>query len=644
MPVRVLSRHLRRLVGACLPLLVAGDALAQDGAPRTVPLQRIFSSDSLRIQNGAVVSPDGRWVVFGHASRGSAGASLWIARVGGTTATRLTSDGHADQQPAWFPSGDRIAFLSNRTSRDPSVRYVMSLAIDPATGAPVGSPRQVSVEGAVTLGAVSPDGAWISYSAADQRAVRIVPAAGGPAREVAAVTGPRAVIPAGWSRDGRSLHYVDASRRVANTGTLHVVGVDGGAPRAIASGDSTLPFAQIGADAVLHVRSRAATDPRRGAALRVTDAAGAVVASLDLPPDRSIHPLGLAQGRSVTVVSREQTQRLRERRLDGSAGGAPVELGDFWPVGIDPDGNMVGTAGEAGTRRVEVRDLAGRVLRAFPVPADARNPSLAGHLLSYRRGVAARAASALHAVDTRTGRSAPLSARSLAGYLDSPRGMFPSGRRGTITLVEPEGTSAVVSVVTGLGERRVAARLANLPGLRAVAVADDRLAWAVVERDTVAVMYRPDAGSAPVALARFPGDRFTEFSFSPDARRLAILNGAQDVRVVDVAGQPGPARPLAMVQGTDCWDLRWASDAALLLTCDGHGGPAGGTRTDVYLRPLDAARAAEPLTADARELVDDYFMSPDGRRLYQVTIVPAGSAIWTADLRVAESGATGRGR
>ncbi len=60
------------------------------------------------------ISSDGKWVVFS-SLRNAPNPDLYIKKVNGSTATRLTSDPASEIQPAFSPKGDMVAYASNRT-------------------------------------------------------------------------------------------------------------------------------------------------------------------------------------------------------------------------------------------------------------------------------------------------------------------------------------------------------------------------------------------------------------------------------------------------------------------------------------------------------------------------------------------------
>lgn len=60
------------------------------------------------------ISQDGNWMVFS-SLRHSPNPDLYVKRIAGKTTTRLTSDPASEIEPAFSPSGDKVAYASNRS-------------------------------------------------------------------------------------------------------------------------------------------------------------------------------------------------------------------------------------------------------------------------------------------------------------------------------------------------------------------------------------------------------------------------------------------------------------------------------------------------------------------------------------------------
>ncbi|HQQ76824.1 MAG TPA: protein kinase [Thermoanaerobaculia bacterium] len=206
------------------------------------------------------ISPDGRKVAVAIRSKAHGGnGDIWVLDAGRGTPERITTEPTDDFNPAWFPDGQRLAYVSDRfgwynlfarpTSGGPEkllvrsdrdktfptilpdgrhilvnvvetpryVRSVLSLD-DPKDVVRVGGDSPFSEEHP----ALSADGKWTAFDSLEsgQREVYVQPLAGGPKRQVSVDGGQMPV----WSRNGRELFYA------ARNGTLMSVALrpDGG--------------------------------------------------------------------------------------------------------------------------------------------------------------------------------------------------------------------------------------------------------------------------------------------------------------------------------------------------------------------------------------------------------------------------------
>jgi len=160
----------------------------------------------------AKLSPDGKWVVY--TGEGKGNRDIYLQSVSGQTPIDLTADSPADdEQPAFSPDGERIAF---RSGRDGGGIFVMG-----RTGEGV---KRLTREGFNP--AWSPDGTELAYTTvatetkpqnAEQRGQVMVTAVnGGPPRKLADA----AILPS-WSPRGRRLAF--STRIVGAEGTSNIV-------------------------------------------------------------------------------------------------------------------------------------------------------------------------------------------------------------------------------------------------------------------------------------------------------------------------------------------------------------------------------------------------------------------------------------
>ena len=69
---------------------------------QTVTMKQVFSVDSQMVLQSSL-SPDGRWVVYVSDDGTDQGRRLWMAQASGGAPWPLTTEGHTDQMPSWFP-------------------------------------------------------------------------------------------------------------------------------------------------------------------------------------------------------------------------------------------------------------------------------------------------------------------------------------------------------------------------------------------------------------------------------------------------------------------------------------------------------------------------------------------------------------
>ncbi len=206
------------------------------------------------------ISPDGRKVAVAVRGRAHGGnGDVWVLDATRGTAVRITSEATDDFNPAWFPDGERIAYVSDRfgsynlferpaggglekllirSERDkmfPSIlpdgrrvlldvderpRYVREILPldDPKNAVRLSADSRFSEEHP----AISADGRWCVFDSIEsgQREVFLQPVPDGPKRQVSIGGGQMPV----WNRSGREIFYA------ARNGTLMSVAlrVEGG--------------------------------------------------------------------------------------------------------------------------------------------------------------------------------------------------------------------------------------------------------------------------------------------------------------------------------------------------------------------------------------------------------------------------------
>ena len=271
------------LGAAVLQLLPSRGPVSSSAAP-TFTLRRLTELPGPELHPD--ISPDGRQIVFTSGAAGN--LDIYLLRVGGARPLNLTADAQAnDQQPSFSPSGEQIAFRSDRDggglyvmgATGESVRRVTRDGFDPAWSPdaksltyatePVHDPyarygisqlwtvdiasgetRQLPTVDAVQP-VWSPDGGRIAYwaNAGGQRDIWTIGARVG--TPVAVTKDAGTDWSPEWSPDGRWLYF--SSDRGGNMNLWRIAidqrtGAARGAPEAVTTSLQSVGYARFGSD------------------------------------------------------------------------------------------------------------------------------------------------------------------------------------------------------------------------------------------------------------------------------------------------------------------------------------------------------------------------------------------------------------
>jgi Tol biopolymer transport system component len=171
-----------------------------------------IASFETRSPQGAIFSPDGRWLAYGRVrERGSEDHDIFLRRVDGSVELRLTQAPGDHQVAGWLPGGGPFYYMSGERGR-----YDL-LAVDLENGRAASRPHLVRSD----LWRVSPLGFSADAFFYLQTVERVQPYTAQVDLEAARLTGPLVpLFPAssasrsavvGWSPDGERMAYFDGS-------------------------------------------------------------------------------------------------------------------------------------------------------------------------------------------------------------------------------------------------------------------------------------------------------------------------------------------------------------------------------------------------------------------------------------------------
>jgi Tol biopolymer transport system component len=622
---------------AALPLTAQG--AGQQVRTIEPGMTRLFGSDSLEIRTfgGPTLSPDGQWVLF--VTQAAEAASLWVAPTAGGDPVRLTSGRYLDGYPAWLPSGDRIAFISNRPSAPGTLsNYVMVLPFDPRTGQAAGPPRQVTLE-AMLRYAVSPDGQWIAYSTIST--LMVIPSTGGTARmlleaQVGNITSVR------WSPDAAFVYF--GQRR---TGTMVRqilrVPVAGGSAQEVGTVPYSASTFAISPGAEFVLTRVGEQGPPPAPLFEVATVEGRPIARFTLPRGMSATTF-TPDGRGLMAVQADMVAPIRIVPVAGGPARQLTEARSYdWPLGWSQDGSRLYVQTEAnGHNAVLEIPVNGGPARQVPIPSIAREAGIwpDGQYLHYsvtdssqsgdlRNLVIRRLSDGQTRVVTRALHSAIQPRQPLAS---GPGGWDWNGDE--LLYFERRGDQIELRSTPPEGPARL---LRSFPASLAVrssfGVHGSRIAYTEKRGDSTAVLVADGQGGRPRLLATIAGQGNGPPTWSHDGRWLAldcyspgygvVLIGVGTNATVTTAPRVLEAGPQAG------WQIQWLPDDRA-FTVFGMTGEA--MQTQVFLVSLREGERPVALTRDDPSMRWGYSLSPDGRYVAYPAEIPRGSSIWRLDL------------
>jgi hypothetical protein len=614
--------------------LTTGAAAQRDSEPTGPNFHKLLVIDSVQI-GGIGLPRNGRWMTF------TRGGTIWVVPVDGRAKpARLLSAGYTDRNPTWFPSGDRLAFVSNRASRNGSNRfYGMTVGIDPNTGKALGTPRQITTEEVLVLGGPSPDEKWIPYITPTLNVIRIIPATGGTARTL--VTRDRVRAPIQWTSDGKAVLFPVGGSNEPPYGVWHRISFNGGALTRAFRDSMAMPH-MSGSDSYVVV-TPTTSNGRLIKRVELFEPSGRLAGTAELPNAMlPSFPKGAVNGLYGVMIDTRYEAHLvtlsdRRRRVE------PADT-RVWVDGWTSDGvGMLIDGSGVGNLFIGVLDTTGRMLHRVALPADARSMGwggVVGYATTSRRGPRPHTPDAptpLYVANARSGTVRELTPRALETMNTSMR---ISGRGGAdqdgdrFLALAPNGAMTELWGFTMDGRSTLLRAFRTADSVIAAAVHGDRVAWVVPSRDSV-IVYTSHGASAParrLTALRKGGGRWLEIGWSHDGSALALAGGvigqAIPVLRVDAAGALREPVLYLNPRAEGPWCLRWSTDDRAILVI---ATPAGAPEDAIVRVPLNTAEAATVIASGDGVSDDNFYLSPDGRQIAFPVQRTLGTSVWRID-------------
>ncbi|CAN5847044.1 hypothetical protein BH23GEM9_BH23GEM9_04500 [soil metagenome] len=611
----------------------------------------------------AAISPDGRWVVVRRLDAAAAPAGLWILPTSGGEPVRITDEG---AQPSWSQAGDRIFYNAQRGATG---QFIMSLPMDPATGRPAGTPRQVTLDGDARFPRPSPDGTMLAYRAGrseDREEIRVVPSNGGNSRLVAAGEIPSNLM-LEWSPDGSAIFFV---RDAPGSTGLFRVPVSGGGASVVVSFDDRTTIHSF-SPANQRVSTTVPGHAEGQSILQIHDFSGRVIARADLP--MNARPFGFtADGQRLLGYSWDAFDSVVVRVK-------PIMGGDARDLAAGRYGYDVPVGWTADSRRVivrpldaylllqpEVKRVAARILpldggpaRVVPTPeedvADAwwePRPldSTTPDQVAYMVLSTDRETGRLVALDLATGARTLLSANARR-ELPCCGGAGSGEPGGFLFTEEVEGRIETRSVRPGSPAITLHARPKGSPSVD-LAIHGQRIAFREVIGDSVMLMLADPWNATPRVIANLGpaevadvgrccmGPTSGALAFSPDGRRLAVhpYEPVNEVILLTVPeqGRASEVRRIPVTDGPGYWlQPQWLPDGSgFTVTTNNSEGVYVAFVPIAASQPARTVARGTPYPGDPSWHHEVWFhsLSPDGRWVAYSEEVQFSHGLWTLDI------------
>ena len=621
------------IAGACLTSLLAfgADAQAPKRTASAFPVLARFAGDSSASQ--LFVAPNGQLIgmVVGKEFRVQHVASKRIWKI---------ADSQLDDV-VWSPKSDRLVW--SRVGDKKSEEFLWSIAINPATGAPIGSAQRISV-GPGSSASISLDGKWVAYQSGDRSDVKtplrlvVMPIEGGPEREIALFGGLEEMH---WSRDGQSL-YLMAGDRGAHW-KLTKAFVDG-RPAVLIPQPVNSWFAGMTADRTRLIFVAAKSRVAEGDQATIVDTLGREVGRVPLPVDAGTQYDGII-GDSLLVwqSSSERRQLVIQPIAGGPARSLPI-VGDanLYPQ-WSPDGRRIAFHVAEGDRQsLAVMNADGSNVRVYRQTDLRRDPwgyhwSPDSRLIAYLEKNSRK----LMLLDAARGTIRGLFADSTVHV---GQWVWHNDSRAISAVLKSEGVPLTIALLPLIGPQRTQLTQLTLDKLPGGGLGFQFIDGAsVVTRSDSGVFLVPLDGGAPRKLTDVPrSTQPANAAISADHKTIAVpfrdVSRGMFGWVEFIATESGARREISL----PFWFLgpntpTFSADGrTIFIAGRSPNDPSG---SNVYAVPVDGALPRIVANLGGMMGGASFALSPDGRFIVYAAQRDVSRSLLLVDLRKSSSSA-----